>query len=116
MLGRNRPGFVRPEKAWQVIDIEDEATEGKVMNEEEGSTKFLKILPVRWSNVITGKIKGLKDGVRFRQKFEEFKLGKWFKVPFPANVVGWQDQTFLDDELRIARTHFGNVFVMKRED
>lgn len=114
MLGRNRPGFARPDQGWQVLEMEDGESEGRVLNEEEGGFKIFGIWDLKWRNAIRGRVKSLR-GVRLRLKFEDFKLGKWFKVGFPGPIIGWQDQTFLDEELRIARTHYGNLFVLEKE-
>lgn len=113
VLGRSRPGFSRPEKCWQTIDMVDGADEGCVQNEEEGVFNLFG-MEFRWRNQIVGVCRALK-GERIRLKFERFTLGKFISVPFPGPVVGWQDQTFLDDSCRVARTHFGNVFVLERE-
>jgi PAP_fibrillin len=113
VLGRGRPGFAAPEVCWQVLDIEDGASEGKVCNEEEGVMRVLGF-EWKWRNKIVGKVKALR-GERFRLIFEKFTIGRWFKVPFPGPVVGWQDQGFMDHELRIARTQYGNVFVLERD-
>ncbi len=114
VLGRNRPGFARPEFGWQTLDMVDGEDEGKVKNEEESGFNVLG-LNFRFRNQIVGQCKALK-GTRIRLKFEKFTLGNLISVPFPGPVVGWQDQTFLDEDLRIARTHFGNVFVLERVD
>eukprot|EP00173_Palmaria_palmata_P000309 Plantae.Rhodophyta-Palmaria_palmata.ctg11390.p2 GENE.Plantae.Rhodophyta-Palmaria_palmata.ctg11390~~Plantae.Rhodophyta-Palmaria_palmata.ctg11390.p2 ORF type:complete len:109 (+),score=28.82 Plantae.Rhodophyta-Palmaria_palmata.ctg11390:39-329(+) len=92
----------------------DGAAEGRVRNEEEGVVKF-GLWEWRWRNRIVGKVKSLR-GDRFRLKFERFLIGGWFNVAFPGPIIGWQDQTFLDDQLRIAWTHLGNVFVMEKEE
>lgn len=113
VLGRNRPGFAAPETCWQVLEMADGEDEGRVLNEEEGVFNLLGA-KIRWRNQIVGKVKALR-GERLRLKFEKFTIGKWFSVPFPGPVVGWQDQTFLDDQLRIARTQYGNVFVLERD-
>lgn len=114
VLGQNRPGFARPEKSWQTLDMVDGEDEGRVVNEEEGAIRFLG-RDWRWRNQIVGICRSLR-GERIRLKFEKFTLGKFFAVPFPGPVVGWQDQTFLDEELRVARTHYGNVFVLERDE
>jgi PAP_fibrillin len=113
VLGRNRPGFAAPETCWQVLEMEDGADEGQVLNEEEGVFRVFGA-ELRWRNRIVGRVKALR-GERLRLKFEKFTIGKWFSVPFPGPVVGWQDQTFLDEQLRIARTQYGNVFVLERD-
>eukprot|EP00171_Calliarthron_tuberculosum_P020736 IDg20736t1 len=113
VLGRNRPGFSRPEKCWQTLDMVDGENEGRVRNEEEGVFRILG-LELRWRNQIVGVCRALR-GERIRLKFERFTLGSFLSVPFPGPVVGWQDQTFLDDNVRIARTHFGNVFFLERD-
>lgn len=113
VLGRDRPGFGRPEKCWQVLDMRDGEAGGCVRNEEEGAIRFLG-LELRWRNQIVGVCKALR-GERIRLKFEKFTLGNAISVKFPGPVVGWQDQTFLDDTLRIARTQYGNVFVLEND-
>lgn len=114
VLGRNRPGFAKPEFGWQTLDMVDGEDEGNVKNEEESGFSVLG-MNFRFRNQIVGRCKALK-GTRIRLKFEKFTLGNLISVPFPGPVVGWQDQTFLDEELRVARSHFGNVFVLKRDD
>lgn len=114
VLGENRPGFARPDKSWQTLDMADGASEGTVSNEEEGGVRFLG-REWRWRNQIVGVCRSLR-GERIRLRFHKFTIGRFFAVPFPGPVVGWQDQTFLDEELRVARTHYGNVFVLERDE
>ncbi len=93
--------------------MDDGADEGKVRNEEEGVIRLFG-LEFKWRNQINGKIRSLR-GVRLRLKFEKFTIANLFSVPFPGPVIAWQDQTFLDDQMRIARTNYGNVFVLERD-
>jgi PAP_fibrillin len=113
VLGNGRPGFARPESCWQVLDIEDGMGEGQLLNEEEGAVGILGFR-LRWRNQSVGKVKALR-GERLRLRIDKFTIGGWFSVPFPGPVVGWQDQTYLDEELRVARSQYGNVFVLERD-
>jgi len=115
VLGRNRPGFARPDIGWQTLEMADGESQGTIRNEEESTfTFFFGTLKFQVRNQIVGKCRAIK-GTRIRLKFEKFTIGNLLQVPFPGNVVGWQDQTFLDEQLRIARTHTGNVFVLERD-
>lgn len=94
--------------------MEDGEDEGRVLNEEEGEPRVFGAR-LRWRSQFVGKVKAVR-GERLRLAFEKFTIGKRLRLPLPGPVVGWQDVTFLDDELRITRTNFGNVFVLERED
>lgn len=94
--------------------------------EEGGDVLSLLGIKVPWRNVFNGSFKASRTEVsstdrcseyrRIMLKFRIFKLGGIFSIKFPGtSAIGWQDHTYLDDELRIIRTNKGNVVVMRRQ-
>lgn len=84
----------------------------------------MKIVPglaIPWHNVIVGVCKPAVSkqlravGKRLSLRFDSMKILGVFPLGFSAGVVGWQDHSFFDEELRIIHSNNGNVVVMKRE-
>lgn len=99
-IGVNRPRFLRAKRIWQ--ELRDDGTF------ENGEDLIV------GRNLIYGQWKGASD-TRVRLKFERFLVGGVLPIKFPGPAVGWQEQTYLDDDTRVCRTHLGSVVVMVKE-
>lgn len=109
-LGPTRPRSFHAEEIWQKVNMEDESFE----NGETGTFRIFGKPVFRWRNLIYGKCRGVR-GTRLRLKFERFLVGGFLSVKFPGPAVGWQEQTYLDEDTRVCRTHLGSIVVMQRE-
>lgn len=91
----------------QYVDLE----KGTVVNEE-----ILEFLGgVKWRNCVEGVIE-VVSGKRFNVFFKRFDFNGWFGVKAPERFRGWQDITYLEDGVRVARGNRDNVFVLVREE
>mmetsp|Transcript_25797 Transcript_25797/g.62152 ORF Transcript_25797/g.62152 Transcript_25797/m.62152 type:complete len:647 (-) Transcript_25797:60-2000(-) len=86
---------------------------------------------VRWTTSAAGDLFP-KSNSRTEVKFEQYRVGGVKVVAPPSDPArqmiewelqvsgkgtpAWLDNTYVDENLRVARDHKGNVFVMKRDD
>jgi len=110
-LGATRPSRFYAEEIWQSLNLDTEVVEMG----EQGTFRLFGKPMFKWRNLIYGKFREVR-GTRLRLKFERFLLGGFLDVKLPAPVVGWQEQTFLDEDTRICRTHLGSIIILRRED
>lgn len=96
----------------------NKGADGKVVMIEEGSIPLPMGLRLPWRNIVFGtccewKARALR-GSRLMLTVQTMRALNLFKVDVSWVGIGWQDQTFLDNEMRIVRTNKGNVMVMTR--
>lgn len=132
-LGASRPALLRSDRSEQTISMEvDNGEDGERTDTggiddggafsiiESGSVRILPGLAIPWRNVIVGVCKPVTSkelralGKRLSIRFDSMKMLGVFPVKFPSGVVGWQDHSFLDEDLRIIHSNRGNVAVMRR--
>mmetsp|Transcript_20411 Transcript_20411/g.28346 ORF Transcript_20411/g.28346 Transcript_20411/m.28346 type:complete len:701 (-) Transcript_20411:201-2303(-) len=86
---------------------------------------------VRWTTSAAGDLFP-KSNSRAEVKFEQYRVGgvkvvapptdparqmiEWELEVSGKGTPAWLDNTYVDENLRVARDHKGNVFVMKRDD
>lgn len=108
ILGTTRPSFFRPCEMLQTIDTP---------NLYVKNTELIKLGPLPITNAVEAKIIKTTDK-RVTVQFQKFT----FLGFIPVNVandrsfVGWQDITYLDEDLRISRGNEGNLFVLVKAE
>jgi len=110
-LGHSRPRMFYAEEIWQSLSLDTESFEMG----EQGTFRLFGRPMFKWRNLFYGKCRGVR-GTRLRLKFERFLVGGFLSIKFPGPTIGWQEQTFLDEDTRICRTHLGSIVVLRRED
>lgn len=123
-LGADRPRVLQSNTLLQTLSLtgrEDGEENGTFTIEERGTIPLLGRYGIGWRNLIGGTCKAAQSEEQKRRgcqrlvlKFEWFKVGGVWSIKFPGPALGWQDLTFLDEGMRIARTNKGNIMVMRR--
>lgn len=120
-LGAKRASSLQASYLTQRIEMNEDC-EGTFEILEGGKFSLVGI-KIPWKNVISGQCKAATleankgDSLkRLTLKFESLKLGGVFNIKFPGPAIGWQDNTYLDDDMRIVHTNKGNVTVLQRDE
>ena len=124
VLGKNRPGFLRPKGAiWQTVDI----FTLQVKNEES----FEPLPFVKFKNATTSDLDAQTEsraGVRPKDwrvagvKFDAppdspSRMARNMEMKASgAGSLAWMDTTFVDGEMRISRSQSGDLFILVRDD
>ena len=123
-VGKNRPGFLRPQGAiYQTVDVFSQT----VLNEQTYSPlpfvsfKSRNVSELDAQTESRAKVKkqeymfaGLK--LKAPPKTPGRQIADWEMEASGLGSMAWMDTTFVDNDLRISRTQAGAVFVFSRND